>query len=156
MFAAWSRYASIPLRLGLGVIFFVHGAQKLFGWFGGSGLEGTAQTLGSLGLVPGNFWAVVVALLETFGGAALLLGLLTRWVALALALEMAVALVLVHLPAGFAATQGGVEFPLALLAGLVALACLGAPVWALDASLPALAPATGSEPAEPEAARRAA
>ena len=94
--------------------------------------------------------------LETFGGAALLLGLLTRWVALALALEMAVALVLVHLPAGFAATQGGVEFPLALLAGLVALACLGAPVWALDASLPALAPATGSEPAEPEAARRAA
>lgn len=137
MFARWRDLAALPLRAVLGIIFLVHGAQKLFGLFGGPGLAGAAEFLASLGLVPGMFWAFVAGALELVGGAALLLGFLTRWAALALALEMLVGLVLVHLPAGFAAAQGGAEFPLALIGGLLSLALSGAQRYALDACLPA-------------------
>ncbi len=134
--ARWTDYAALPLRLALGVIFLVHGAQKLFGLFGGPGLSGTAEFMAGQGLVPGMFWAAVAGLVELVGGAALLLGAVTRWAALVLGLEMLVALLWVHLPNGFAAAQGGIEFPLALLAGLVSLACSGPQAYALEAYLP--------------------
>lgn len=135
MWAKWSEYSAAPLRLVLGVIFLVHGAQKLFGLFGGPGLTGTGEFMASYGLTPGLFWAVVAGVLEFGGGVALLLGVLTRWVALALAVEMVIAIFAVHLPAGFAAAQGGVEFPLALLGGLVSLTCSGSQRYALDQRL---------------------
>jgi len=153
MFQGWSHYAAIPLRLALGVIFAVHGAQKLFGWFGGSGLESTATFLASYGLVPGPAWAVVAGVVELVGGFALLFGFLTRWTAIALAVRTIVALVLVNAPAGFAATQGGIEIPLALLGGLLALVGTGAQHYALDARVPVLrqvSPAT--EPSAKKAA----
>lgn len=138
MFRNWSSYAAIPLRIGLGAIFAVHGAQKLFGWFGGSGLESTADFLASHGLTPGPLWAVGAGVGELAGGVALLLGFLTRWAAIGLAVRTLVALVTVYAPAGFQAAQGGVEFPLALLAGLLTLTCTGAQHYALDAQVRAL------------------
>lgn len=138
MFRHWSEYAAVPLRIGLGAIFVVHGAQKLFGWFGGSGLESTADFLASHGLTPGPFWAVVGGIGEFAGGLALLLGFLTRWAAIGLAVRTLVALVAVNAPAGFPAAQGGVEFPLVLLAGLFALTCTGAQHYAVDAQVRAL------------------
>jgi len=146
MLARWSAHAALPLRLALGVIFLVHGAQKLFGVFGGHGLAGTADYFAGLGLVPGMVWATVIGLVELLGGAALILGVLTRWAALGV--EMLVALLWVHLPSGFMAAQGGIEFPLALLGGLVSLLLSGPQAYAVDAYLPATV--TLSAPAEPQ------
>jgi putative oxidoreductase len=126
------------LRIGLGVIFVAHGVQKLFGWFGGSGLESTASFLVSYGVTPGAFWAVVGGLGELAGGIALLVGFLTRWAAIGLAVRTVVALLLVNASGGFQAAQGGGEFPLALLAGLLTLTCTGAQHFALDAQIRAL------------------
>jgi putative oxidoreductase len=138
MFQRWHDYAALPLRAAIGAIFVVHGTQKLFGWFGGAGLESTASFLASYGLVPGPAWALVAGVAELAGGIALLLGFLTRWAAIGLAIRTVVALVLVNAPAGFSATQGGIEIPLALLGGLLALACTGGQQYALDAQVPAL------------------
>jgi putative oxidoreductase len=151
MLAKWSDHAAIPLRVVLAAIFLFHGAQKLFGLFGAGGPSGTADYLASLGLTPGLFWAVVVGLVEFVGGAALLLGVLTRWVALGLGIEMVVALFWVHLPAGFAAAQGGIEFPLALVGGLASLVLSGAQRYALDEQLPGWVTGTGQREAKASA-----
>lgn len=65
MFQGWRNYAAIPLRIAFGVIFVAHGAQKLFGWFGGSGLESTASFLASHGLTPGPAWALFAGAAES-------------------------------------------------------------------------------------------
>lgn len=132
----WKEYAAIPLRIAFGIIFVAHGAQKLFGWFGGAGLESTATVLASHGLTPGLFWAVVAGVVELVGGIALLVGFATPWTAIALAARTLAALVLVNAAAGFSAMQGGVEFPLALLGGLLTLVFTGAQAYSLDAWLP--------------------
>ena len=109
------------IRFCTGLFLMPHGAQKLFGWFGGGGLSGTAGFFSqNLGLEPGMFWAVLVGGTEFFGGLCLAIGLLTRPAALAVALLMAVAAYLVHLPNGFFWSAGGYEYP--LLWGLIALA----------------------------------
>ncbi len=108
------------MRASAGLILMPHGAQKLFGWFGGYGLEGTAGYFsGDLGLEPGIFWAALVASTEFLGGLFLAIGFLTRPAAAAIAVVMAVAVFTVHLPNGFFWGQGGLEYP--LLWGLVAL-----------------------------------
>jgi len=113
---------SYPLiRFCAGLFLMPHGAQKLFGWFGGGGLSGTAGFFSqNLGLEPGMFWAVLVGGTEFFGGLFLAIGLLTRPAALAIAILMAVAVFLVHLGNGFFWNAGGYEYP--LLWGLIALA----------------------------------
>jgi putative oxidoreductase len=136
MFTMWREYAAIPLRIALGLIFFVHGARTLLGIFGGTGLARTGDYLASYGIVPGELWAVIAGFLGLFGGISLLIGLLTRWVAGALAIEMVVSLVAINLRAGFSATNGGVEFPLILLAGLLSLMLLGPQHYAVDEHLP--------------------
>ena len=108
--------AVLVLRIVVAVVFMMHGAQKLFGAFGGGGISGTAGFLGSLGLQPATFWAWVVGLVEFGGGLALGIGLLARWVGLLLAINMAVAAIVVHVPNGFFASNGGVEFVLTLFA----------------------------------------
>lgn len=106
------------IRVATGLILMPHGAQKLFGWFGGYGLEATGQFFeGTLGMSPGFFWALMAGLIEFGGGLALVLGVLTRPVALAVAVFMGVALS-VHIGNGFFWTNGGYEYP--LLWGLVA------------------------------------
>ena len=111
----------VPLmRASTGLMLMPHGAQKLFGWFGGYGLEGTAGYFaGDLGLEPGIFWAALVASTEFLGGLFLAIGFLTRPAAAAIAVVMGVAVFAVHLPAGFFWGAGGYEYP--LLWGLIAL-----------------------------------
>lgn len=108
------------IRVFTGLILMPHGAQKLFGLFGGGGIGGTATFFSEqLGLAPGLFWALLVGGTEFFGGLFVAIGLLTRPAALGIFILMMVAVFMVHLPNGFFWTQGGYEYP--LLWGLVAL-----------------------------------
>ena len=125
----------LALRIPAGVIFAAHGAQKLFGSFGGYGLEGTGQWMASIGLEPGYLMALASGSVEFFGGIALLLGLLTRPSALLLAITMLVAIITVHLPNGLFLSNNGYEFGLALLAFTVALAFNGGGKLSLDRKL---------------------
>lgn len=124
--------APLMLRVPVGVILMGHGAQKLFGWFGGAGLAGTGQFMASLGLNPGELMAFLAGSGEFFGGLFLLLGLLTRPAAVVVAFTMIVAIVSVHLPNGLFLANGGYEFGLALLAMAVSLAVSGAGCFGLD------------------------
>jgi putative oxidoreductase len=108
------------IRITAGLLLMPHGAQKLFGWFGGYGLDATGQFFAtSLGMEPGFLFALLAGLVEFFGGLALVLGLLTRPAALGIAVLMGVALT-VHAANGFFWTSGGVEYP--LMWGLIAIA----------------------------------
>ena len=114
-------FALTILRIGIGLILIPHGAQKLFGWFGGAGFTRFIQIFESVGYKPGAFWVTLVALTEFVGGILLVLGLFTRFAALALVIFMIVA---VHFTSGkgFFWTAGGLEYSLLiLLVGLVFL-----------------------------------
>lgn len=152
MWAKLSRYAPLPLRVGLGLLFVVYGAQRLLGLFGGPGLRASAEQLETLGFMPGLLWALGVGLLELVGGAALFLGLLTRWSALVLAAKT-LAAALVGYGAGVIAAPGEVALLLVLLAGLLSLVCSGAQTYALDERWPVLATLGGGVGARAEASR---
>lgn len=121
-----ASFAPLALRVPAGIIFMAHGAQKLFGWFGGYGLEGTGKWMASIGLEPGFLMALMAGSAEFFGGLFILLGLLTRPTAFVLAITMLVAIVTVHLDKGLFMSNGGYEFGLALLAMSVSLLASGA------------------------------
>lgn len=129
--------SGLLMRLSAGVIFTAHGAQKLFGSFGGGGLEGTAQWMASIGLEPGYLMALAAGSAEFFGGIALLFGLLTRPAAFVLAITMLVAIITVHLPNGLFLSNNGYEFGLALLAITGALVLNGGGKLSLDRMLSA-------------------
>jgi putative oxidoreductase len=116
------------LRIITGVVFLVHGAQKLFS-FHFSGVTGMFQ---HLGIPLPHIAAIVVTLVEFIGGIALILGLLTSWFALLLAIDMAVAIFKVHLHNGFFSSKGGYEYPLTLLAASIVLALAGSGALALQ------------------------
>ncbi|HSR72690.1 MAG TPA: DoxX family protein [Kiloniellales bacterium] len=121
LYRALSGFSYPMIRFFTGLILVPHGAQKLFGWFGGGGLQATAQGFGqNLGLEPGIFWASVVALNEFVGGLCIAFGFLTRIFAAGLFIEMAMTIILVHLSKGFFWGAGGYEYP--LLWGLIGLA----------------------------------
>lgn len=126
--------AILVLRAAVGVVFIMHGAQKLFGAFGGGGIGGTEQFFGSLGLQPATFWAWLVALVEFGGGLALAIGLLSRWVGLLLAIDMAVAGIVVHLQNGFFVSNGGVELVLILFAASLFFVANGGGKLSVDAA----------------------
>ncbi len=128
-----STYSTLVLRLSAGSIFAAHGAQKLFGWFGGYGLDGTGQWMASIGLEPGYLMALMAGSAEFFGGLALILGVLVRPAASVLAATMLVAIFAVHAENGLFMSNNGYEFGLALLAISVSLAFTGAGAWSLDA-----------------------
>lgn len=119
-------WAATALRIPVGIIFVAHGAQKLFGWFGGYGLEGTGQWMASIGLEPGLLMALLAGSAEFFGGLALIVGALVRPAAAVLAFTMVVAIFSVHIGNGLFMSNDGYEFGLALLAASVALAISGA------------------------------
>lgn len=123
---------TLPLRAGAGVIFAAHGGQKLFGWLGGYGLEGTAGWMASIGLEPGLLMAAMAGGAEFFGGLLLIAGLLVRPAALVLAITMVVAIVTVHLSNGLFLANNGYEFGLALLAVIVGLVFRGAGSFSAD------------------------
>mgnify|MGYP000565801134 CR=1 FL=1 len=127
--------ASLALRIPTGIIFAAHGAQKLFGAFGGYGLDGTGQWMASIGLEPGYLMALGAGSAEFFGGIALLLGLLVRPAALVLAITMLVAILAVHIGNGLFMSNNGYEFGLSLLAISVALTFTGAGAFSFDRTL---------------------
>lgn len=127
--------APLAVRIPVGIIFVAHGAQKLFGWFGGYGLAGTAGWMDSIGLHPGPLLALLAGGAEFFGGLALLLGLLVRPAAVVLAFTMLVAIFSVHIGKGLFLSNGGFEYGLALLAVSVALFISGAGRLSLDGVL---------------------
>lgn len=127
-------WAPLALRLVLGLVMSAHGAQKLFGWFGGYGLEGTAGFFAeSLGLTPGLFWASLAAGGEFFGGLLIIVGLATRLAAVNTAIIMLVAILTVHNSAFF--LPAGMEFALSLLAMSIALIISGGGAMSADARL---------------------
>lgn len=128
-------WAGLVLRVPVGIILIAHGAQKLFGWFGGYGLEGTGQFMASLGLEPGYLMALLAGSAEFFGGLALVLGVLTRPAALISAFTMAVAMFTAHIGNGLFMANNGYEYALTLLAVTVALAIQGAGYLSVDGLL---------------------
>lgn len=119
LYVALAPLAWPLVRVVAGVNLIPHGLQKLFGWFGGKGMEATAQFFATSGFEPAMLWVWLVALTEVVGGFCLAIGLLTRPVALAVAGFLFTAVVH-HAPNGFFWPQGGFEYP--LLWGVVVLA----------------------------------
>ncbi|MCV4341346.1 DoxX family protein [Pseudomonas capsici] len=119
-------YGLTVLRIIVGIIFIAHGSQKLFGAFGGYGLEGTAQFMASQGLNPGYLMALLSGSVEFFGGLAVLIGLLARPAALGLSVLLLVAIFSVHIGNGLFMANNGYEFALALLGGTIAILIEGA------------------------------
>ena len=123
------------LRLGIGLALMAHGAQKLWGVFGGGGPTGTAQFLESIKFHPGRPYAWLVGIAEVVGGGLLALGLLTPVGAAAIIGVMLTAIVVVHASNGFFDTRGGIEFPLVISLAAAALAFTGPGALSLDAAL---------------------
>lgn len=130
----------LVLRVVLGLMFIGHGSQKLFGLYGGAGLNGTIKWIGSMGLRPAWFWGLVASLSEFGGGVLLLLGLFTPLGSLGIIAAMLVAIVQVHWSKGFWNTKGGIEFPLTNIAGALTLALTGPGKYSLDSVFHVLLP----------------
>ncbi|WP_129309448.1 DoxX family membrane protein [Streptomyces sp. L2] len=122
------------LRLGTGGVLAAHGAQKLFGWFGGHGLEGTGQFMESVGYAPGKASATMAGLAEAGGGTLLALGLATPAAGAAAVGAMAGASA-VHMPNGFFAAEGGYEHAASLGLAAAGLAITGPGRYSLDHAL---------------------
>ena len=113
------------LRITIGIIFLVHGMKKLFGAFGGGGVDGTIQLVANMGFTPAGLWAWALILAEFLGGIFLILGILPRLSALSIAIIMIVAIVKIHGPRGFFAMQGGFEYQLLILASCISIMLTG-------------------------------
>jgi putative oxidoreductase len=123
------------LRLAVGLTLAYHGTQKLFGWFGGHGLEKTAGFMQMMGFVPGKRAALAAGAVETFAGLFLALGLTTPAAAALLFSVMLVATVSVHLKNGFSIAKSGYEYTLVLGLSALSLAFIGPGRFSLDALL---------------------
>jgi len=123
-FEGWERWATLVLQVVLGLIFMAHGAQKLFGMFGGAGITGLAGYFTKIGISPGLFWAWVVGLVEFFGGVPREKPEQDARAAALLVIDMTVAVFWVHFPTFFwqragRLAPGGLEMPMTL--GIIAL-----------------------------------
>jgi len=123
------------IRLVVGLLFVGHGAQKLFGWFGGYGLKGTGGWYESIGMKPGVTMPLFAGLAELIGGILFALGLLTPIAGILIAGTMAMAIVKVHAPNGLWATANGYEYNLTLISVAIGIALIGPGKYALDAFL---------------------
>lgn len=133
-------YGPAVLRVALAIVFIAHGAQKLFGIWGGHGLDGTAGFFAMMNLQPAMPLAIAVAVVEFGGGVLLLLGAFTFVTSLLLTLDMVVAIIKVHLAAGFflnwnhvPGQEHGFEYNLVLIAALVSLMLTGPGALSIDA-----------------------
>ncbi len=129
------KIGRLLLRLTVGGFFFGHGTQKLFGWFGGHGLDATANMCESLGMRPGRRNAVAAGVAEAAGGAAVAVGFATPLAAGALTSVMLTAIHRVHLKNGPWVTSGGYEYNAVLIAAVLALAEVGPGNLSLDHAL---------------------
>jgi putative oxidoreductase len=123
------------LRATLGLTLAAHGAQKLFGWFGGPGLAGTAQGMEMLGFHPGRRHALMAGLVEVSGGLMLALGFLTPLGVTLVCSVMLVAAFSVHVRQGFFITSGGYEYNLVLGMAALSVAFMGGGTVSVDALL---------------------
>jgi putative oxidoreductase len=123
------------LRLVIGLTMAAHGAQKLFGWWGGPGMSNWTQSVRRLRIRPAQPWAWVAALSEFGGGLLLALGLLSPLGSLAIIGAMLVAIATVHLSKGFWVSKGGYEFNLSIIGAAAALAITGPGTYSLDNAL---------------------
>ena len=124
--------ALLVLRLGIGLTVAAHGAQKLFGWFDGPGVDGFAGWLQAMGLKPPRFWSLNAALAEFAGGLLVALGLITPIAGLVVSGSMLVAIFTVHAGKGFFSQKGGWEFPFGILLVMLAISVAGPGVFSLD------------------------
>jgi putative oxidoreductase len=137
--------ATAILRLVLGVVFFAHGAQKMLGWFGGYGFSGTMGFFTGTMHIPAPFAFLAIAA-EFFGGLGLILGFLTRIAAFGIAVNMVVAIAMVHSAFGFfmnwSGTQKGegIEYHLLTLATTVFLMIRGAGAFSVDRAIATASP----------------
>jgi putative oxidoreductase len=125
----------LVLRIVVGVLMAGHGAQKLFGWFGGHGLAGTAGMMDAVGLRPARAMAVTAGLAELVGGLLFATGLLTPLAAALIIAVMGAAIASVHWRAGLWTTQGGYEYNLVLISAAFAVTAIGPGKWSLDHAL---------------------
>ncbi|PGS46440.1 DoxX family protein [Bacillus sp. AFS041924] len=123
------------IRLVIGLLFVGHGAQKLFGWFGGYGLKGTGGWFESIGMKPGVTIALFAGLAELIGGILFTLGLFTPLAGIIIAGTMAMAIIKVHAPNGLWATANGYEYNLTLFSVAIGVALIGPGQYAIDAFL---------------------
>lgn len=131
----------LVLRVATGLIVAAHGAQKLFGWWGGPGYAGFRGGMGYMGLKPAGFWAAMGVAGELGGGLLLALGFLQPLGAVGVVAAMLTAIFLVHFPKFFS-TNNGSEFPLILLINALVLGFTGAGAYSLDAVLGIALPPT--------------
>ena len=132
--------ALLLVRVLVGLLFVGHGAQKLFGLFGGQGMAPFVESMNKVGAQPAAFWAYFAATGELVAGVLLVLGLLTPFAAAVLIAEMAVAVFDVHWPKGLWSQQGGFEYPLVLGVVAAAIGLTGPGVYSLDNRLPLALP----------------
>ena len=125
----------LALRLVVGLGFAAHGSQKLFGAFGGRGIDGTAEFFEKLGLRPGQAQAWFAGTTELCGGLAIAFGFVTPFAAAGLIAVMTAAVLTVHGKNGFFITEQGYEYNLVLIAVMFALAGIGAGEWSLDSAM---------------------
>ena len=121
-------FVALILRLILGFVFFMHGAQKVLGWYSGGGLDGTVDFMTSVGIPPAM--AYVASFWEFVGGICLILGFLSRVWALGLVVIMFIAILMVH--TGFFVAQGGVELALTLMIVALSVFMLGSGKYSVD------------------------
>jgi putative oxidoreductase len=114
------------IRLVIGITFIGHGAQKLFGWFGGYGPKGTGGWLESIGIKPGVLIAVLVGLFELVGGLLFASGVFLPIGAALIVITMLGAILKVHGPNGYWVDKGGIEYPFILITVVVGIALIGA------------------------------
>ena len=131
----WQSYAPFVLRIAVGLLFLMHGWQKLQG-------DSAVGFFTQIGIPAAAFFGPLVTWLEIIGGIALILGLFTHWVSKLLAINMLVAILMVHLkslnaglPGGFLVSNGGMELALLALAAVISLMITGPGKWALDTHL---------------------
>ncbi|MEQ8767078.1 MAG: DoxX family protein [Planctomycetota bacterium] len=126
----FSDLGLVLVRLALASVFVFHGSQKLFGWFGGYGIDGTAQWMGNLGIPLPIVSTVLAGSAELFGGLLIGLGAFVRLVSIPVAFTMLVAGFTAH--SGFDASQGGMEYPLVLALVTAGIGLTGAGRWSVD------------------------
>jgi len=129
------EYGLAILRIVLGLLFIGHGAQKLFGWFGGLGWKATKERMSSLGFKPAGFWTAVAALVELLGGLGLTFGFLTPIASALILGALLMAIVKIYAPKGLWSANGGAEYPLLALLLSAFIGLYGPGSYALDTLL---------------------
>ncbi|WCN38648.1 DoxX family protein [Aneurinibacillus uraniidurans] len=129
------NFGLLLIRLVVGVSFMGHGAQKLFGWFGGYGPKGTGGWMESIGIKPGVMMAVLAGLSELLGGLLFASGFLTPIGAALIVITMLMAIIKVHGPNGYWVTSNGYEYNLLLIVVAIGVALTGAGAYSVDSLL---------------------